>query len=195
MSKLQRRVSEFLSANFGSYDIRENYNADWLNTPDGSRLQLDFYLSELNLAIEVQGPQHFNFIEFFHKDADGFERRQTFDAFKREACEFRGVQLVEVCDEADVLNLIILKPEIAPALFVPDKRTDAYRMYVKHEKKAYEERLHQQAVEKKKGLPQKGPLKPEQVAELKQRLGIEGDLPADDWSPEMKALAREIKAR
>lgn len=118
-SKLQERVSEFLSVHFGEYTIRENHAPDWLITPDGGRCQLDFYITELDKAIEVQGIQHFKYIPYFHGTPDGFERRQYLDSFKREVCERRGTQLVEVCDEADVMNLLELKPAAQEKPFVP----------------------------------------------------------------------------
>lgn len=41
-SKMQSRVSEFLSVHFGGYTIRENYKPDWLIVDEGGRLELDF---------------------------------------------------------------------------------------------------------------------------------------------------------
>lgn len=104
-SKLQRRVSEFLSVHFGKYKIQECIRPDWLLTEDGNRLELDFYIEELELAIEVQGEQHYKYIEHFFGNISEFEKRLEYDRIKKGICQARGINLVEICDEADVLNL------------------------------------------------------------------------------------------
>lgn len=125
-SKLQRRVSDFLSVHFGEYTIRENCTREWLITPEGNKLQLDFLIEELGLAIEVQGIQHYRYVPHFHITPEGFERSKYFDTFKKDACTASGILLIEVCDEADVINLAEYKPAPKNSQFVPDKSTGTY---------------------------------------------------------------------
>jgi len=109
-SKFQARVSNFLSTHFGAYTIRENIKPAWLTNENGDRLELDFFIEELKLAIEVQGEQHFKFTEFFHKTKDGFEKIKRHDDIKKYTCGKHGIALAEVCDEADCMKLLDFIP-------------------------------------------------------------------------------------
>lgn len=105
-SKLQRRVSELLSIHLGRYTIRENIRPDWLITPEGARLELDFYIEELETAIEVQGAQHYIYVSHFHQTHDRFLQRLEWDDFKREYCARRGIHLIEIDNEQDAIIAI-----------------------------------------------------------------------------------------
>lgn len=51
-SKLQKYTSSLLGKHFGEYTIRENHRPEWMMSRDGKRLELDFFIEELNFAIE-----------------------------------------------------------------------------------------------------------------------------------------------
>lgn len=105
-SKLQEYTAKQLYNNLGHLTIRENYRADWLLDSQLSRLELDFYIPDLCLAIEVQGDQHFAFIPFFHKNQEGFALRKQRDREKADLCYGRDIRLVEVCTQSDIDILI-----------------------------------------------------------------------------------------
>lgn len=105
-SKLQRNVGDMLDKTFPQYRIRENYRPDWLISSNGTKLELDFYVEEIRVALEVQGDQHFGFIEFFHGDKDGFEKRKLYDQQKKDLCHGAGVKLIEICTETDAIVTI-----------------------------------------------------------------------------------------
>lgn len=105
-SKLQRRVGQLLSTHLGQYTIQENTRPDWLITSRGERLELDFYIKELQVAIEVQGAQHYIYVPHFHKTHDNFCRRLKWDSFKREQCSKQGVQLIEIDNEQDAIMIV-----------------------------------------------------------------------------------------
>lgn len=105
-SKLQSRVSELLSVFLGGYTIRENIRPEWLVSENGNRLELDFFVEELNTAIEVQGEYHYRFVPFFHNDASGFKKRLELDRRKKEICEARGIRLFHIDNEQDALLAI-----------------------------------------------------------------------------------------
>jgi len=109
-SKLQRKVSEYLSAHFGKYIIRENTRPEWLTTPLGERLELDFFIEELYVAIEVQGKQHFAPNPLWHKDSGDFSKRLRFDRFKQQRCRQKGVLLIEILDEDEIA------PKLCPVI-------------------------------------------------------------------------------
>lgn len=64
---------------------------EWLG-----RLELDGYDSELKLAFEYQGKQHFDHVPHFHRGDGQFESQQLRDTRKRELCKQNGVILLEV---------------------------------------------------------------------------------------------------
>ena len=86
-SKLEREIRIFLMDNNISFEYRKK-NFNWLNG-----LELDFYLPKYNVAIECQGGQHFNMIEFFNK-RENFTHRQKIDKIKKQLCEENGVKLL-----------------------------------------------------------------------------------------------------
>lgn len=97
--------------------IRENHRPDWLISDDGNRLELDFYIEEADAAIEVQGQQHYSFVEFFHRDKSGFDKRIRYDNAKREICDRRGIRLCEISNEDEAIDCVlelsrIKKPEV-----------------------------------------------------------------------------------
>ncbi len=105
-SKLQRYVSEQLSVFFGGFTIRENVRPEWLLSPDSGRLELDFFIEELDVAIEVQGAQHYKFMPHFHASYDDFLKRRRDDQFKAEVCITLGIQLFEASNKAEADQVI-----------------------------------------------------------------------------------------
>ncbi|MGZ0879023.1 hypothetical protein ACWZQY_023950 [Priestia megaterium] len=59
-------------------------------------LELDMYNEELSLALEYQGPQHFEFLPFFHKTIENFYKRVETDEIKRKECKEKEILLLEV---------------------------------------------------------------------------------------------------
>ncbi len=104
-SKLQRYVSTKLNQ-LSSFEIKENIRPDWLITKLGERLELDFYIEELNVAIEVQGAQHYIYVPFMHGNYSGFRDRIRRDEFKREICQLAGIELIEVSNQSEADDTI-----------------------------------------------------------------------------------------
>lgn len=105
-SKLQRLFGDMLDSKFPQYKIRENYRPDWLISPSGNKLELDFFIENINIAYEIQGEQHFRYIEFFHGNEDGFRKRLLLDQEKKDLCYGRNIKLVEICTETDAILAI-----------------------------------------------------------------------------------------
>lgn len=119
-SKLQKLTREFLFFHFGKEKIIENYRPVWLQNELGNRLELDFYFEGIEVAIEVQGSQHFEFVKFYHKDKIGFEKRKRWDETKRIICIKRGIRLLEVCHEKDLrIVYSIISKVITPESNLP----------------------------------------------------------------------------
>ena len=54
------------------------------------------YDSELKLAVEYNGRQHYEFIPFFQKTKDGFRNQQYRDKMKKDICKKLNINLIDV---------------------------------------------------------------------------------------------------
>jgi hypothetical protein len=81
----------------------------WLLGEHGRRLELDGYSSELGVAFEYHGKQHFERVPFYFTpkarpgrkqrmelSEDQFEAQKRRDQLKRDLCVANGVRLIEV---------------------------------------------------------------------------------------------------
>ena len=96
----------------GGYTIRENFRPYWMANENGQRLELDFFIEELSVAIEVQGQQHYSFVKHFHKDYQSFLDQVKVDKQKKNICKRNMVILMHVFDTEsadiainDIINL------------------------------------------------------------------------------------------
>ena len=99
-------MGEILNRWLGEWGVKENYRPDWLWTDNGGILELDFYIETLGIAIEVQGRQHAEFIEYFHGTEAVFTSQKQRDEDKRVRCQEHGIELLYVWDELDALNIL-----------------------------------------------------------------------------------------
>jgi very-short-patch-repair endonuclease len=65
----------------------------------GERLEVDFIVRELNLALECDGKQHDEFSAFFHGTKDGFRDSKKRDNRKQVLCEEQGLKLVRLSEK------------------------------------------------------------------------------------------------
>jgi len=69
---------------------------DFLKWKYNKNLELDMFNQELNLALEYQGRQHYNYIPFFHKSINDFYEQVERDNYKKNICEQIGINLITV---------------------------------------------------------------------------------------------------
>jgi hypothetical protein len=101
-SKYEERFREAIVAKTGNtfYKIRP----DWLlNRVTGNLLELDMYNAKLKLAIEYNGPQHYEYPNTFHFTEQYFINQMRRDVMKARLCRERGVQLITIrmCESLD----------------------------------------------------------------------------------------------
>lgn len=72
------------------YDVEQHYSPYWLG-----RQHLDVFIHELNIALEYQGRQHDEPIDFFGGQ-QAHEQNKERDARKKRLCEMYGVHIVYV---------------------------------------------------------------------------------------------------
>jgi hypothetical protein len=68
----------------------------WLRNADGNQMELDGYSTQLGLAFEHQGTQHYKFSEYFHRTRDVFDKREVDDKQKARLCAEHGVRLIAI---------------------------------------------------------------------------------------------------
>jgi hypothetical protein len=97
-SSLQGKVGQYLIERFPRNNILEEF------TIPNSRLSIDFFISDLGLAIEIDGEQHSKFIPFFHGDKNQlkFAGQIKRDIKKEQWCEINGFTLIRIIDEKDI---------------------------------------------------------------------------------------------
>ena len=95
-SQAENELATLIEEEFGITLIR-NIRPPWLRVPGkSSTLELDMFLTEKNLAIEYDGPQHYEFPNPFHSTRSEFEHQQKLDRLKEELCAKKGVTLVRI---------------------------------------------------------------------------------------------------
>lgn len=62
-------------------------------------LYLDFYIPLYNIAIEIDGAHHREFVPFFSKNQAGFVRQQSNDALKEAWCELNNISFIRLRDD------------------------------------------------------------------------------------------------
>lgn len=105
-SKLQFQVKQFLKEHWFTHIVYEEFPVF------GSRLRLDFFNANRHIVIEVDGSQHDEFNEFFHKDRWGYV-----DHMERDSRKFRWI-------ERNELHFIQIKEKEIPLLspeFIQEK--------------------------------------------------------------------------
>lgn len=89
-SKLEIYLSNRLKQDF-PWMLLEECNRTLLKT-----LELDIYLPQFKIAIEVNGGMHYRFIRYFHRTITNFQRQRSRDTKKKIMCQDLGIQLIEV---------------------------------------------------------------------------------------------------
>ena len=83
VSKPQEHIYQICCKLFGKANVKQEYYID-----TGQRV--DVVIPANGIAIEYHGIQHFNFIEFFHRDKAGFEKTLKADEEKEKYCIENG---------------------------------------------------------------------------------------------------------
>lgn len=94
-SKYHIRARALLKEIFHSYRILEEVKLPG-STPTHRKgvLFLDFFIPQINFAIEVHGQQHYEFCPFFHKTKADFLLAKAKDDDKIEWCELNDIELI-----------------------------------------------------------------------------------------------------
>jgi len=87
----------------------------------GERLELDFFIEDLSVAVEVQGKQHYVFTTMFHKDYNDFLNRVRLDSEKSLLCLERSIKLMYISSDVELVGMIQgINSLIPEEKFIPD---------------------------------------------------------------------------
>lgn len=89
-SKGEELIINLLKTNQISFE-REKSFSDMKK--HGNHLRFDFFIPQKNIAIEFNGEVHYYFIPFFHKNKQGFKKRQEYDRYKISYCLSHNIKL------------------------------------------------------------------------------------------------------
>ena len=90
-----------LKETFSGYQVVHQGNPAWL-----ARQRLDIYFPSLNIAIEYQGKQHYEPVDFFG-GREAFEKNLARDEQKRKLCEINNCVLIYVSEKYDFDKLVL----------------------------------------------------------------------------------------
>ena len=91
---------------FKDYNVIYQHRPYFLKSSSGGQMSYDIFISRLNIAIEYQGKQHFEPVDFFG-GIDGFEKLKIRDAEKLELSKINGIKLVYINYWEDVNQELI----------------------------------------------------------------------------------------
>ena len=70
---------------------------DWLINPNTNhKLFVDIFFPKLNLAIEIDGEQHYKFLPYFHKNEEEFLYNVNRDRIKDRLLKENGVDIIRI---------------------------------------------------------------------------------------------------
>jgi hypothetical protein len=89
-SKFQYEAGQIIKKKFGMEIILEEVKVP------GHDLYIDFLLPNKRIAFEIQGRQHGEYVQHFHKSPEGFKQSIKRDTDKKRWCEINGINLYYV---------------------------------------------------------------------------------------------------
>jgi len=88
-------VYEHIKKLYKQYNVIYQHRPFFLTSPIGGRMSYDVFIAGLNVAVEYQGKQHFEPVEFFGGE-EAFRKTVERDKLKKELSEDHGVRLVYI---------------------------------------------------------------------------------------------------
>jgi hypothetical protein len=96
MNQKESMCKQILESLFPEHKFEKVRLTEFKNPETNRSLELDLYNSDLHLALEYNGPQHYYEMPFYHRNDDAFEKQKTRDAIKEDYCRIYGITLIEV---------------------------------------------------------------------------------------------------
>lgn len=89
ISNMEREIEQLLTENNIRFEKEKKF--DWLVYKN--KLMIDFYLPDYKIAIECQGLQHFENVDYFGGETE-FEERKNRDIVKKDLCNEHNIRVL-----------------------------------------------------------------------------------------------------
>jgi len=96
MSSGAKTVYQKLVDKYGEDNVETEKTWPWLRNITGKHLYCDFYIPQINTAIEYDGEQHFKFVPTIHKTQEAFDALVARDMLKNKLLRENGVALIRI---------------------------------------------------------------------------------------------------
>ena len=106
--KNEEFITKVIQKNYKEYGVVSQYRPFWLKSSFGGQMSYDIYISKLRVAIEYQGEQHFQPVEYFG-GKESFEKVQQRDEEKRNLSKEYGIKLVYINYWEDITEKLIIE--------------------------------------------------------------------------------------
>ena len=120
ISILEDKIATLLTEN--NINFIKGKKAKWLITEKKGQSHLDFFIPEINLAIECQGKQHFGLGGWDNKY--NYEERYEIDKWKKEQCDIHKINVVYFANKNDIPEKYLGK------IFIDEKELLKYIKYL-----------------------------------------------------------------
>jgi len=88
ISEKQTAARERIKQEYGDTTVLEEFPIP------KTKLRLDFFLPNMNVAVEVHGRQHFEFVKHFHGTRNRYAQAKRNDELKKQWCDMNGIELI-----------------------------------------------------------------------------------------------------
>jgi hypothetical protein len=129
--KTEKIVFDFVKELYPS--TIHQYRADWCkNTETNYYLPFDMFVIELNIIIEIDGIQHFEYVKFFNNNVDKNKNR---DVYKAKLALENGLSVIRINQEdiwknkidwKELLKIKLIEKNITPTIHYICKNEDSY---------------------------------------------------------------------
>jgi len=103
----ETRLYNLVKSEFPNYTVISQFSPIWLKPQ-----RFDIFIKELNIAIEYNGIQHYEAIDYFG-GLDGLKNTQFLDKKKRQKSKTQNVKVIDIKYDMDMMSsLILIKEEI-----------------------------------------------------------------------------------
>ncbi|MCR8744269.1 hypothetical protein [Romboutsia lituseburensis] len=116
LKPINKWISEELVYNltkklYKDYNVIYQHRPFFLKGPTGGQMSYDVFISGLNIAIEYQGKQHFEAVEFFGGE-EGYRKTVERDKLKKQLSDKYGIKLVYI-NYWEEINLKLIDEKIS----------------------------------------------------------------------------------
>ena len=91
--KTEEYVLKIIKKHYRDYGVVSQHRPFFLRSSFGGQMSYDVFISKLKIAVEYQGKQHFEPVEFFGGE-EAYEKVKMRDEEKRKLSELNGIKLV-----------------------------------------------------------------------------------------------------